>query len=53
MKPPTPAQRLTRMRASFAKNYSVLAEDYAFFTSGAASRPSTETRTSEEPSENE
>ena len=51
MKPPTPAARLTRMRASFAKDYSVLAEDYAFFTSDAATRPSTETRTLGAPSE--
>jgi hypothetical protein len=51
MKLPTPAARLARMQASFAKDYSVLAEDYAFFTSDAASRPSTETRTSAEPSE--
>jgi hypothetical protein len=28
----TPQQRLDRMRKSFAKNKSVLAEDYKFFT---------------------
>jgi hypothetical protein len=28
----TPQQRLTRMRASFAKNRSVLTEDYKYFT---------------------
>jgi hypothetical protein len=28
----TPHERLTRMRKSFAKNKSVLAEDYKYFT---------------------
>ena len=30
--PPIPNQRLTRMRESFEKNKSVLADDYAYFT---------------------
>jgi hypothetical protein len=31
----TPEQRLERMQQSFDKDYSVLAEDYDFFTKGA------------------
>ena len=46
----TPLDRLARMRASFAKDYSVLAEDYAFFTTGAATRPSRAIRKSAAPS---
>jgi hypothetical protein len=34
-KAPSAAQRLERMRRSFNKDYSVLAEDYEFFTNGA------------------
>ena len=34
-KGPSAAQRLERMRRSFDKDYSVLAEDYEFFTKGA------------------
>jgi hypothetical protein len=50
-KPPTPQDRLSRMQASFDRDYSILAEDYAYFTSDAATRPSTETRTLEAPCE--
>lgn len=31
-KQPTPAQRIRRMSQSFEKDYSILAEDYEFFT---------------------
>jgi predicted secreted protein len=34
-KTPSAEQRLERMRRSFNKDYSVLAEDYEFFTHGA------------------
>jgi len=38
-KQPTPAQRLRRMSQSFDKDYSILAEDYDFFTKPDASTP--------------
>jgi hypothetical protein len=36
----TPAERLARMRKSFAKNKSVFTEDYKYFTTpGAVAKP--------------
>ena len=34
VKLPTPAERLQRMKESFNEDYSILAEDYEFFTTG-------------------
>jgi len=39
MKEPTPVQRLRRMDQSFDKDYSILAEDYEFFTTGDPKPP--------------
>jgi hypothetical protein len=39
-----PHERLARMRKSFAKNKSVLTEDYKFFTTLDASTPRVSTR---------
>ena len=39
MPQPTPAERLQRMRTSFDKDRSILAEDYAFFTGPEAPTP--------------
>ena len=46
----TPAQRLLRMRRSFAKDKSIASEDYEHFTTpDAPNSPSTTERTSEAP----
>jgi len=45
---PTPEERMARMDASFAEDFSVLEEDYVFFTSGAPIRPNKAARTSAE-----
>ena len=56
VKSPTPAERLQRMRKSFEQDYSILSEDYEFFTTGDTKSPepsplSKVVRKSEEPSE--
>ena len=42
----TPEKRLERMRKSFDKDKSVLAEDYVFFTGAKAATPDAPTRPS-------
>jgi hypothetical protein len=46
---PTPEERLERMKKSFDEDYSMLTEDYDFFTTGASIPPSKAGRTSVAP----
>ena len=46
---PTPEERLERMRESFDADFSMLAEDYEFFTTDASIPPSKAPRTSAAP----
>jgi hypothetical protein len=46
---PTPEERLERMKQSFDADFSMLAEDYEFFTTGASTPPSKAGRTSAAP----
>jgi hypothetical protein len=43
---PTPEERIARMNKSFVEDFSMLEEDYRFFTSDASTRPSKAPRTS-------
>lgn len=46
---PTPEERLERMKESFDTDFSMLEEDYRFFTTGASTPPSKAPRTSAAP----